>query len=101
MAQSRKYFIEQITKLGFKKHYPKGIIFKYTQRDFFKCHPFAFGLSSKGSGIDVAVYNLESKTNRHFDNYKDALLFFNHLKTEAAQVAAQAQESSVKIKRKK
>lgn len=77
MASSRKQFIEEIVKTGFKKYYPKNDIHKYLNRNYFKMHPFAIGMSPKGSSVDVAVYQLENKSCQHFDKYKDALIYLN------------------------
>lgn len=86
MANSRKQFIETILKTGFKKFYPKNDIHRYLNRNYFKMHPFAVGMSPKGSSVDVAVYQLEGKSCKHFDKYKDALAYL-HLLRKAPETA--------------
>jgi hypothetical protein len=82
MSQSRKSFLHHLSKKGFHEYQPDGDIFKYINRDFLKCHPFAVGISSKGTSINVAVYHLETKLTKHFETYSEALRFLNVLSNE-------------------
>lgn len=87
MASSRKQFIEQILKTGFRKYYPKNDIHRYLNRNYFKMHPFAIGMSPKGSSVDVAVYQLDEKTCHHFSKYKDALAYFDSIRNGPVTVS--------------
>lgn len=99
MASTRKNFTLQAAKLGFRKFTPKGDIHRYCQREYIKCSPFAVGMSQKGSSVDVSVYQLEEKTCRHFDTYKEAWHFLLSLMGKADQPASSERVRPIRRKR--
>lgn len=99
MAHSRKAFIEQLLKLGFSKFTPKGDIHKYVQKEYFKLHPIAVGISPRNSTIDIAVYQLEHKATRHFDRYPEATLFLKKLNVDVNLMINTTKTKPAKVKR--